>query len=215
MEGFNYLDIIVLFLIVLLGLKGYINGLLKEIFTLVGIVGGIFIASRYSYEIGELIHQNIFELDNDGKKNFAGFILGIVGFWLGLNVVRYIIEAIASDTAFSTVNKLLGIIVSSVKIFAILAVITHSVSNFEVVQKNIKELTDESFMYPILKKSGAYIIKIDIEDFKKKSTVESAIDDVADELKGISGSTTNLSDKIDELKDSATDVANKVKDSIK
>jgi membrane protein required for colicin V production len=196
MEGFNYIDIIVIFMIVVLGLKGYINGFLKEVFTLIGIIGGIFIASRYSYEIGTFLHDNLFAFDNDAGKNFAGFIVGIIGFAVALNLIRYVIESVTSDTAFSTLNKILGIIVGSTKIFLILSVITHAVSNIEVINKNINEFTQNSFMYPILKNTGGYIIKIDIEDFKKKP--ESAVEQVVSDIK--EGASKELEKVQDSLK---------------
>jgi membrane protein required for colicin V production len=205
MEGFNYMDIIVVFIIVLLGLKGYINGFLKEVFTLIGIIGGIFIASRYSYEIGQFLHENLFEFAHDGKKNFAGFLVGIIGFWAGTTALRYAIEAASSDTAFSAVNKILGILVSSGKMFLILAVISHAASSIEFINKNIKEFTKDSIMYPILKDTGAYIIKVDIEDFKKKETVASTIDNV----------TNSVTSKLDDIKESTADSIDKIKDNIK
>jgi len=44
MENLNYFDIVVLGLVVLLGLKGFLRGFIKEAFAFIGIVGGFFIA---------------------------------------------------------------------------------------------------------------------------------------------------------------------------
>jgi membrane protein required for colicin V production len=49
----NYFDIIAAAIILLLGLKGIVNGFFKEIFGLVGIIGGIFIASRFGPDVGQ------------------------------------------------------------------------------------------------------------------------------------------------------------------
>ena len=48
MENISIFDIISLSLIFILGIKGVINGFIKEVFGLVGIVGGIFTATEAS-----------------------------------------------------------------------------------------------------------------------------------------------------------------------
>lgn len=189
MEGFNYLDIIVIVLIVLLGFKGFLNGFIKELFTLIGIIGGIFVASRFSYEIGKFLNDTVFTFNNEAGMNFAGFLVGIIGFWLGTTLLRITIEKFSEDTPLSAINKILGIIVGSGKIFFIFAVVTHAVSNIEVINKNIKEFTSTSFMYPILKSTGAYIIKINPEDFKSKKTIQEKTEDLVNSAKDLANDT--------------------------
>ena len=50
---FNYFDIIVSVIVLFLGLKGIINGFFKELFGLLGIVAGIFVASRVGDSVGQ------------------------------------------------------------------------------------------------------------------------------------------------------------------
>jgi len=66
MSHFNYFDIVILGLSVLLGLKGLIRGFLKEIFALIGIVGGVFVASRIANDIGTFL-ANILKIQNEQK----------------------------------------------------------------------------------------------------------------------------------------------------
>ena len=61
---FNYFDLIVTIIILFLGLKGVINGFFKEIFGLVGIIGGIFIASRVGDEVGQTLSDLIFNFQS-------------------------------------------------------------------------------------------------------------------------------------------------------
>jgi membrane protein required for colicin V production len=49
---FSIFDLIVGSIILLLGLKGILNGFFKELFGLIGIVGGIFVGSRVANEVG-------------------------------------------------------------------------------------------------------------------------------------------------------------------
>lgn len=52
--NFYWFDAFILGFTLLLGLKGIINGLIKEIFGLLGIIGGVFIASKYATQAAEL-----------------------------------------------------------------------------------------------------------------------------------------------------------------
>ena len=52
MENINIFDLIVVALITILGLKGLFRGFTKEFFALIGIVGGVFVASRLSKDAG-------------------------------------------------------------------------------------------------------------------------------------------------------------------
>ncbi len=72
---FNYFDIIVSVVILLLGLKGIINGFFKEVFGLVGIIGGIFLASRIGNRVGEYLSDLIFKFDSSAATNFKDLAL--------------------------------------------------------------------------------------------------------------------------------------------
>ena len=55
MQEFTIFDMVVLGITLVLGLKGLFRGLIKEIFGIIGIIGAIFVASRISGDIGNLI----------------------------------------------------------------------------------------------------------------------------------------------------------------
>ena len=57
-------DLVVGVIILLLGLKGILNGFFKELFGLIGIIGGIFVASRIGASIGNLLNDIIFHLNS-------------------------------------------------------------------------------------------------------------------------------------------------------
>ncbi|XPV54343.1 MAG: CvpA family protein [Halarcobacter ebronensis] len=81
MQEFTAFDIIILSITVLLGLKGLMKGFIKEVFGLVGIIGGIFVASRLSENIGGIIAP-ILALENGSTIKLIGFIVGLIGFWI-------------------------------------------------------------------------------------------------------------------------------------
>lgn len=52
MDNLNIFDTVTLVIIVLIGLKGLFRGFIKEAFALIGIVGGVFVASRLARDVG-------------------------------------------------------------------------------------------------------------------------------------------------------------------
>ena len=48
LEGINWFDAVVIALIVLFGLRGLANGIIKEIFGILGLIGGLILAVRYN-----------------------------------------------------------------------------------------------------------------------------------------------------------------------
>ena len=55
MDFITLFDVVVVSLVLILGIKGVISGLIKEIFGLIGLIGGIVVASRFGVRVGNLI----------------------------------------------------------------------------------------------------------------------------------------------------------------
>lgn len=81
MQDISIFDIVVIAITLLLGLKGLFRGFIKEVFGLIGIIGGIFIASRLATTVGEIIAP-VLALKNDSSIQLMGFIVGLIAFWL-------------------------------------------------------------------------------------------------------------------------------------
>ncbi len=82
MENISIFDIISLSLIFILGIKGVINGFIKEVFGLIGIVGGIFVASRFAEQMGQIINKNLYALESNATLYLVGFICVLIIFWI-------------------------------------------------------------------------------------------------------------------------------------
>ena len=93
MQDFTIFDIVIVSITVLLGLKGLLRGFIKEVFGLVGIVGGIFVASRMAGEIGNVIAP-ILALENQATIKLIGFVIGLVGFWAAVYLLGIILSKI-------------------------------------------------------------------------------------------------------------------------
>ena len=107
----SYFDIVIGVIILLLGLKGILNGFFRELFGLVGIVGGVFIASRFGTFVGETLLNPIFHLQNKAAINFAGFVLTLGIFWLIMVGIGLAFQKLSSVSGLGSLDKVMGFVV--------------------------------------------------------------------------------------------------------
>jgi membrane protein required for colicin V production len=198
---FNYFDIVAAIIILLLGLKGIINGFFKEAFGLIGIIGGIFIASRVGNEVGQYLSDSIFKFENSAAVNFTGFLVTLALFWLIMIISGALFKKLSSLSGLSPIDKLLGFILGSSKFFLIAAVIAHAAYNIKAVKSTLDPVMQNSVLFPIFVETGAYIMKIDpveiSDDINSSITKNSAILEKKVQVL----TQTKTSEVIDEVKD--------------
>ncbi len=199
----NYFYIAVSLVILLLGLKGIINGFFKELFGLVGIIAGIFIASRAGNEVGQYLSDIIFKFDNASAVNFTGFIVTLIVFWIFMIVLGLIFKKLSSMSGLGVVDRIFGFILGASKFFLIGAVIAHAAYNIKAVKSKVDESLGDSVIFPILVETGSYIMKIDPIDMG--DSINDTIDDV----------TNKVSDSVNEtITESAQDIVKNTKEQI-
>lgn len=157
----NYFDIIASAIILLLGLKGILNGFFKEAFGLLGIIGGIFIASRFGPSVGEKLNSLIFNFNNEGAIGFTGFLVTLGTFWILMVTSGTIFKKLSHMSGLGVYDRLLGFAFGASKFFLIAAVIAHAVYNIQSLRSTVDSVMESSFLFPILTKTGSVIIKID------------------------------------------------------
>ncbi len=157
----NYFDIIASSIILLLGLKGILNGFFKEVFGLLGIVGGIFIASRFGPDVGEYLNSLVFNFDNKGAVGFTGFLATLAVFWLLMIMVGAIFKKLSSMSGLGVFDRILGFVFGASKFFLIAAVIAHAIYNIQSFRSTVDSAMQNSYLFPILTQTGSVIMKID------------------------------------------------------
>jgi len=158
---YSYFDIIITIIILFLGLKGILNGFFKELFGLLGIVGGIFIASRLGNDVGQYLSDMIFKFQNSAAINFTGFLVTLAVFWMFMVFIGFIFKKLSNMSGLGPVEKMLGFIFGAGKFFLISAVIAHAAYNIKVVKSSIDSTMQKSVLFPILVKTGSFIMKLD------------------------------------------------------
>ena len=177
---FNYFDIVASIIILLLGLKGVLNGFFKEIFGLIGIIGGIFIASRFGLEVGNHLNDLIFNFDNQGAISFTGFLVTLGVFWVVMVFAGFVFKKLGKLSGLGIYDKILGFVFGASKFFLIAAVIAHAVYNIQALRGTVDSVMENSILFPILEKSGAVIMKLDPVEIN--DDINASIDEVTNKI---------------------------------
>ena len=169
MENINLFDIIILSLVALLGLKGLLRGFIKEIFALIGLIGGVFIASRIALEVGEVV-DGVIPMSNNNTVLLVGFIVALIGIWIIAYIAGTILSKIFSLSGLGIFDRLLGFAFGAGKVFLLFSIIIYAAFQIEVFKNKLNDKLSDSFMLPILYDAGNFIIKLDTVELTDKVT---------------------------------------------
>ncbi len=160
--GLNTFDIVVIGLILLLSIKGLLNGFTKELFGAIGLIGGIFVASYFHKDVAEYIHKNITDALSINALNLLSLIIIFILF---LTIVTYLGKGVAllgNSNSLSITSRLGGMLIKIIKLFFIFALIVFAFSTKPQVTEKFKDTLNNSKLYPLLKNAGATILNMPI-----------------------------------------------------
>ncbi len=87
MMDFNYFDVTIAAIILILGIKGFMQGFIKEVFGLAGLVGGVYFASRLSDKAATFIDTNFIHIENISLLKLIGFLAILIIIWTGATIL--------------------------------------------------------------------------------------------------------------------------------
>ncbi len=152
----NIIDIVIGIVLIFGFYKGFTNGLIIEITSLLGLIIGIFgayfITRNYGLFIGEW-----FNWENHYLK-IVTFILSFIAIVIFINIVGKVITKVLDYAALGTVNQLFGGVFGALKVALILSIL---LMVFNVVNDNapfVDEATlDTSIFYPYLNEFSDFV----------------------------------------------------------
>ncbi len=174
MIDFNYFDITIGAIILILGIKGFMNGFIKEAFGLIGLVGGVYFASRFAQKAATFIDINFLHLENIALLKLIGFLVVLVIVWLSATILGSIFSKLINISGLGFINRFFGFIAGAGKYLLIFALIVAALSNIALIKDNLESYSKNSVLYPYLKQIGSSIINLDPEilDTEKSSVVQ-------------------------------------------
>ena len=179
------IDIIIVAITLLLAIKGFFNGFIKEAFGLIGIIGGIYIAGLYYHQAGMYINSNLMTIPNKSAINLVGFISVFFLFWIFCIFLGFLIGKILKISALGFIDKLFGFLFGGLKFFLIISIIVASLYQIEFIKKEINKYNKKSTLFPVMIELGDKIIhfspeKFDIQRMENnmKKRIKSSVKDI-------------------------------------
>ena len=167
MDLVTWFDIIIIALVLMLGIKGILNGLIKEAFGLIGLIGGLIIASRFSDLSGEFITKNIYKFENPSFLKFVAFISLWLVFWIVCLLVGKFLSKIVSVSGLGFLDRLGGFVMGSGKIFLTFSAVVAVISGTSL-NNIIAPYFANSKVYPVLIETGKWITNLDVKNIKSE-----------------------------------------------
>lgn len=211
---FNYFDIITGSIVLLLGLKGIINGFFKELFGLIGIIGGIFTASHFGMQVGQLISDTLFHFSNPSAISFTGFLVTLALFWSAMVIIGALFKKLGKASGLSVVDRILGFALGSGKFFLIGAVIAYALFNIKAIQSKIEPIMQTSLLFPVMVEVGGYIMHLDPVEMGEEASeaIKESVQSVDTAIsEGVEKATAAVGESADEaLKQKAETIINDI-----
>ncbi|MDR1284919.1 MAG: CvpA family protein [Campylobacteraceae bacterium] len=159
---FSWFDIVIIAIILILGIKGLIGGFIKELFEFIGIIGGIFLASRYSYKAGMFISDKIYSIENEVAIRIMGFMVLLFTVFIVSILIGTIISKIVKFGGYANLNRFLGFVFSTLTIFFVFSMLLFATSSIEFARVFVTDTLGigNSFMYKKLSAIGEQIVDI-------------------------------------------------------
>ena len=161
MIDFDYFDVAISSIVLILGIKGFLNGFIREIFGLAGLVGGVYLASMFAPVSADFIDKNFIHLQNVALLKLIGFLTILIAVWLSATIVGTILSKLTTMSGLNFLDGLLGFIIGGGKYFIIFSIIVTALSNVTVVKDSMHKYIKDSLLYPILVKAGSTVIRMD------------------------------------------------------
>lgn len=160
----NYFDVAVGSVVLLLGLKGLLNGFSKEVFGLAGIVGGVFVASHLGGIIGKFLSDTLFHFESATAINLVGFIFALGIFWLLMVALGTGFKKLTALSGLGPLDRVLGFIIGSSKFFFIISIIVYALFSVTAIRENFEDKMADSFFYKPMFATGDFILHIETDD---------------------------------------------------
>ncbi len=160
----NTLDIAVGSIVLLLGLKGLLNGFWKELFGLIGIVGGLFIASHLGGTLGKFLNEMIFNFESLSAINLMGFIFTVGIFWLFMVLLGIGFKRLTALSGLGSLDRAIGFVVGAAKFFFIFSVIIYALFSVTAIRENFSENVKDSILFAPMFATGDFILHIETDD---------------------------------------------------
>ena len=123
----NYLDVLILAILVLFILRGIFQGFLSEVAGLAGLVGGVMLAGKFYAQLGQTLTAYI---RDSSWPYIIAYVLILAGTMLVAGLIARILHKLLSIAYADWINHLAGALTGGLKGFLICAVLVGLLHHF-------------------------------------------------------------------------------------
>jgi len=156
----NPIDLTIGILVIVLGLKGALSGFRRELFGFLGLIGGVFIASRSADPLARLVEEHLFRLANPAFLRLIAFILVLGLIWGGISMLNRLMDSRFRENTPSPLSRLGGFLVAAVKYFLVFAMILAALYQTPRIRNSLHRSAKSSLLFPWLIPTGKTLINL-------------------------------------------------------
>ncbi|BDQ28168.1 CvpA family protein [Helicobacter ailurogastricus] len=162
----SYIDIALLVFVVLVGIRGFYNGFVDEVAGLLGIVAGVFLASRWAQAVGTSFANHIHAFKDSSINDLVGFVVVLAGVWIAFLIVGIVVSKAITLSNLGVLDKILGFIFACAKMFLILSFLLYAISRLAFMKTIDTYLHTHSQVYPYMHRVASHILQIkEVQEF--------------------------------------------------
>ncbi|MGL2647544.1 CvpA family protein [Helicobacter pylori] len=195
----NYIDLALLVVVVAFGIRGFYHGFVSEIAATLGIVLGVYLASRYSVAVGNLFSEHLYDLRNETMTNLIGFLLVLASIWVFFLALGVLLGKMLVFSGLGIIDKALGFIFSCLKTFLVLSFILYALSKMDLMKDANAYLQEKSAIFPTMKSIASKIMRLDGVKHVEKNLKDN-LEEMSDEVKN-KGSIGNAKESFNKATD--------------
>ncbi len=148
----NVIDIILAIPLLWFAYKGWTNGMIMEIVKIIALLGGLFVAMRFS----EVVEQKLPDSQHGG---LLAFLLTFIAIAIGIYFLGKALDGMANAMMLGFFNKIMGTLISMFKIALIISFLIYFFNYLDPKEKILeKELRDESLLFRPIEKIAPSIM---------------------------------------------------------
>jgi len=151
-------DLLLIGVITLLSIQGFMRGVLREVFGLIGLVIGVYFASCLSVEAGQFIDSQLYHLNDPKILQLLGFLGIFFIFWVSAVLMGKILYTLSHKGELSFLSRFFGWLVSWVKYFVVMSLLIIALSSVKIGEESIAKYTASSQLYPIYKQMTSMLL---------------------------------------------------------
>ncbi|GAA8369065.1 CvpA family protein [Helicobacter pylori] len=178
----NYIDLALLVVVVAFGIRGFYHGFVSEVAGILGIVLGVYLASRYSVAVGHLFSEHLYDLRNETMTNLIGFLLVLASIWVFFLAFGVLLGKVLVFSGLGIIDKALGFIFSCLKTFLVLSFILYALSKMEVMKDANAYLQEKSAFFSTMKSVASKIMRLDGVKHMEQN-LKGNLEEMSDEVK--------------------------------